>query len=487
MSSILIANIALLLVPSGITIVLRFALYNRLTFLEKRVRRLIHRSDRGEQPEIVQQLETRYREASHNLEQVNTTALIDQIYSQEKVGLVSCEQVEYICRTVPNLLIAFGLLGTFLGITINLDSLSQTINQTNASDVSSLIQQLQVPLRGMGIAFTTSLTGIFFSATITIINLFKNTSVAKYKLISALEDYLDNIYLPEVQGNSRLDKAVDRLVNEFTGFLSRFGTTVREAVESSLGAKIQQIVDVNKQANELAIRVYKGFQESSGTISSATTEFKYAITGFEGAVAATIANAEKYQQAAQLFENCQFPKKLSDATANLEYAQDNFAKSAFRLANASQAIETAITEILNTSKVLANLGEECNTLNHNSIQALELHQHNQQYLSEIIPQLQQGAQGFQLAINHLEKLQKHLINVPDGWSDVQSFLTQSIANLKQYTEKVNLGVEQNTSYLQAIEENLQQCMNSLVETKYENRWLTELVDSLNRNTDNFIS
>lgn len=62
------------------------------------------------------------------------------------------------------------------------------------------------------------MTGIFFSAVLTVVNLIKNTSIAKYKFISVLEDYLDNIYLPKVQGNNRLDKAVDRLVFEFQDF-----------------------------------------------------------------------------------------------------------------------------------------------------------------------------------------------------------------------------------------------------------------------------
>jgi hypothetical protein len=236
---LVIITVLLVIIPSVVTICFRLALHKHLVFLEKRVRRLINRGERGNQPEIIQELERRFREASSNLERVNTAALIDQVYSQEKILFLSCEQIDYFCRNLPNLLIAFGLLGTFLGITVNLTSLSQALAQNNTNDINSLVGELQEPLKGMGIAFTTSLTGIFCSALLTIINLIKNTNVAKYKLISAIEDYLDNIYLPKVQGNNRLDKAVDRLVSEFKDFLGRFGTTVRDAVESSLGAKIQ--------------------------------------------------------------------------------------------------------------------------------------------------------------------------------------------------------------------------------------------------------
>ncbi len=488
---LVIITIALVVVPSLITIWLRLALHKHLVFLEGRVRRLINRGERGNQPEIIQELEKRFKEASCQLEQVNTAALIDQIYSIEKVGLISCEQIDYFCRTLPNLLLAFGLLGTFLGITINLTSLSQSISQTSTTDVSSLLRELEEPLKGMGIAFITSLTGIFFSAMLTIVNSIKNTSVAKYKLISAIEDYLDNIYLPEVQGNNRLDKAVDRLVFEFKDFLGRFGTTVRNAVESSLGAKIQQIVDVNKQASDLARLVYSGFQESSGTIANSATELKFAVSTFESAVAAMIANAEKYQQVAQTFENSQFPEKLSQATGRLADIQNKFSQSAFSLANTAESIEMAVIETRTSNQSIVNLTEEISRINQTSIQVLELHQNNQQSLGEIIPQLNQGAHIFQLAVTKLDKLQERVANKSDSWSDVQAQLTQLVDTLKNYTEQVNQGIqtlgdrfvesisnqtENNQSHLQAIDENLQQCINSLLDTNYENRWMTQLIE-----------
>lgn len=512
---LIILTIVLVFVPSIIAIFLRLALYRRLIFLEKRVRRLIHRQERGNQPQIIQELETRFREASNNLDQINTIALIDRVYSQEKILIFSCEQIDSFCRTLPNLLIAFGLLGTFLGITINLQALSQAINQTNFSDVNILVQELQTPLKGMGIAFSTSLTGIFFSAIVTTNNLLKNTSIAKYKLISSLEDYLDNIYLPQVQGDNRLDKAVTRLEKVFKEFLGRFGTTVRDAVESSLGAKIQEIVDVNKQANELACRAYSGFQESSGTISTAVTEFKYAVTGFESAVAAAIANTEKYQQIAQLFDNSQFPQKLAQATDKLADSQNKFSQSIFNFSTTTESIEQivnkAASEMQSSCQKVVDLTKEIVNVNRASSKVLDLHQSNGQLLKEIIPDLHQGVRGFQSAINQLEQLQKQNVilleqlkpQVEDrskaAHSDTvylnklahgQDNLTQLLKDLTQQTEQVNsemknlsnrlVGVISNQtgiskSHLQAIEENLQQCITHLSDSKLESSRIAEIL------------
>ncbi|MFM6244354.1 MAG: hypothetical protein ACKPFD_07400, partial [Dolichospermum sp.] len=271
---LILITVFLVVIPSLSTIVIRIYLYRYLIGLTDKVQRLIKTGIRGVQPKIIQTLEDRFEQASKQLEQVNTGALIDQIYSQETIKGFTCEQIDYLCRILPNLLLAFGLLGTFLGITINLSTLSQTINQTNASDINNLVSELQKPLEGMSIAFTTSLTGLFFSALLTIVNFIFNSGLAKYRLISSLEDYLDNVYFPEVQGDTRLDKIVNKMVSQQDEFLTNFGETVRKAVEQSMGKVAKQIADGNKETTDLARQVYEKFTDAAGTISRAANEFQ---------------------------------------------------------------------------------------------------------------------------------------------------------------------------------------------------------------------
>ncbi|MHC5599807.1 MAG: hypothetical protein ACYTXC_28400 [Nostoc sp.] len=395
--------------------------------MEEKVRRLISRQSPGQQPKIIEELERRFRDASRNLDQVNTAALIDQVYSQEKVWGFTCEQIDYFCRILPNLLLAFGLLGTFLGITLNLAVLSQTINQTNISNVSNLVAELKKPLEGMSIAFTTSLTGLFFSTFLTIFNWFKNTSFAKYRLICTLEDYLDNIYHPQIQGDTRLDKIVKKMVSQQDEFLTRFGDTVRDAVEKSIGSVAKQIADGNKEAADLAKQVYEGFYQAAGTISGAANEFEHAITELN-------AKSHIFKQSAETFANSQFPQKLSAATANLTTMQERFSQSATSLAQTTQLIETALIEVQRCSQELTNLAIDIKKANQTSIQVLDLHQNNQNSLGEIIPQLKQGASIFSKAINKLDKLEERIANKADN-------LTQLVEGVKSYTEQVNLAIE----------------------------------------------
>ncbi|MBE9170329.1 hypothetical protein IQ238_23345 [Pleurocapsales cyanobacterium LEGE 06147] len=216
-SYLIYLTVTLVIIPTIAAVCLRYSLYQHLTNSAKKVNRLLALESRGQQPKIVENLENRFRQAREKLEQVNTIALIDGVYSQEKFTCfgfsLRCEQWDYFCQTLPNLLLAFGLLGTFFGITLNLSNISQALEQ-GSPDVTNLIVQLQTPLQSMGIAFITSLIAIFCSSVLILINLRCNTNLAKSLLISSLEDYLDNIFQRSIEGISRLDLAINRMVKQ---------------------------------------------------------------------------------------------------------------------------------------------------------------------------------------------------------------------------------------------------------------------------------
>ncbi|MES1022055.1 hypothetical protein ABN584_04010 [Gloeocapsa sp. BRSZ] len=477
--TLLFSIFLIIVLPSCTAIILRSNLHSKLVFLESRVRRLINRTQRGDQPEIIKELEFRFKEASVDIDQVNTVALIEQVYSQQRIGIFSYDQIEYFCRVLPNLLLAFGLLGTFLGITLNLNQLSQMLTNVAQVDnnIDNLLNTLQQPLQAMSIAFATSLTGILFSALITTFNLIKNTSVAKYKLVCSIEDYLDNIYQSEIQGNHRLDKAIDRLVFEFKDFLGRFGTTVRDAVESSLGSKIQEIVDVNKQANELACRVYSGFQESSGTFAK----------GVDDLQTATI----QFAETAQVFERSNFAQILANATKDLYVIQNKFNNSTEILSKSVSTIESAVVESINTNNKLVGLCKQIDNYNQNAIQTLELHQSNQHSLSEIIPQLYQGGAKLQSAVEILDILQQKNLNKADSFERMEVELKALANTLNKYNQVVAVGLKnlsdrliteidtQSSSQqqqMQIIVENLTHCTKHLSDTKHESYRLHKLLE-----------
>ncbi|MDD1415624.1 hypothetical protein MEN41_13585 [Dolichospermum sp. ST_con] len=450
----------LVVIPSLVTIFLRISLYRYLINLNNKIQRLIQQGVKKDKDKeegelkIIQILKNRFKQASKQLDYINTGALIDQVYSQEKIKGLTCEQIDYLCRILPNLLLAFGLLGTFLGITINLSTLSQTINQANASDVSNLVTELKKPLEGMSIAFTTSLTGLFFSAVLTVFNFLFNSGLAKYRLISSLEDYLDNIYLPEIQGDARLDKIVNKMVSQQDEFLTNFGKTVREAVEQSMGKVAQQIANGNRETTDLARQVYEKFDQAAGTISSAANEFKHSMTELNS-------TSQIFKESANIFNESQFPLQLSLATVDLSNTQQKFSESATSLAATTELIINALIEIENSSQSLINLGEEIKSMNQTSIQVLDLHQNNQNILTEIIPGLQQGANSYEKAVNKLDDLDQRVRDKVNSFDKLITTIEQLLENVKTYTMDVNTTINIASNQIDGNNQKLQTFVNDI--------------------------
>lgn len=345
--------VVLVILPTIVTLLLRFTLYRYLVRLGVWVRGVLVGERYVDQPGIIHLLERRTDQASHHLEQVNTAALIEGAYSQEEFPFVGfslrCEAVDYFSRTLPNLLLAFGLLGTFLGITINLGSLSQIITQANIRDVGTLVQQLNQPLQGMGIAFISSLIAVVCSSVLTVANLYWNTALAKSALLNSLEDYFDNIYLPTLGTHPPVGKAVDRLVNELSHFLTQFSRVTQATLQQALTKPIEQLVETNDRNSQLAEQIYRGLFQSSETIAD---------------------SAKIFQQAANTIEQSKFAEKLSTATADLAIAQNQFSQSSLVLKRSTQSIEFTLETLQSSVQRMLQISEEISQLNQKYVAVL---------------------------------------------------------------------------------------------------------------------
>lgn len=167
--------ILLVILPTIFAILLRYCLYRHLKYLAAKTRRLLSGLKLESTPRMIAKLEQRFVDRNLNPDRLNTVSVIEGVYNQEKfyfLGLsLGCDFIDHLCRILPNLLLSFGLLGTFLGITFNLASLSQTITQIDINNVRNLVEELNRPLQGMGVAFTTSLIAIACSSLLTVLNM----------------------------------------------------------------------------------------------------------------------------------------------------------------------------------------------------------------------------------------------------------------------------------------------------------------------------
>jgi len=415
--SYLVVFCAVLVILTAIAILLRVIVYQNLTLIAHQVRRLIHQESLRKKPQIVEKIEYRLQQSLTNLDRLNTTALVDQVYSQQ---LSKNQQLDYFCRLLPNLLLAFGLLGTFLGITMNLSDLSQTINEFGSNSIDDLVQQVQRPLQGMGVAFISSLTAVSCSVMLTLVNLLRNTNVARYQLLSALEDYVDNVYIPSLGHKSPMERSVDRLEEFFQRFTNEFGISVRQAVEQSLGEKVTAIMDGNREANHLANQVYTRFLESAGAMKSGAMIFR---------------------ESANIFERSQFAHKLASSMESLVTTQRELSRSAGVLNQSTQSIQMAIAALQSSNAEMVRLSEQINLSTKQSSEVLGMTQANQYSLGDVVNQLQQASHIFHSVIRTLDLLQKRLDNRSDRLINVHAELSKLIEVVQDYTEDVTVNLQ----------------------------------------------
>ena len=321
-------SVFLVIIPTIFAVLLRFCLYRHLSYLVGKTRRLLGGVKLESTPKIIVKLEQRFTDSNINPDQLNTASVIEGAYSQEKfyfLGLsLGCEFIDNVTRILPNLLLSFGLLGTFLGITFNLANLSQTITQIDINDVRNLVEELDRPLQGMGVAFTTSLIAIACSSLLTVLNLIWNTNITKASLFSSIEDYIDNIYLPRIQPVSSLEKAIDRFSSDFDGMVHKLGDTIEESMTKAF------------------IRIQN--------------------------------SAETFEQAANILDNSRFPEKLASATNNLAIAQNQFSQSSLVLQRSTQSFEHNLESMQKLTRKFLELNQKINNIERQYGRLVDLNQ-----------------------------------------------------------------------------------------------------------------
>jgi len=449
---LILLTLILVIFPTIFAVLLRNSLYRYLIDSANKVSRLLTYDSRGKQPQIVEDLEVRFKQTSQKLEQVNTIALIDGLYSQERLKFCSmslrCEQWDYFCKALPNLLLAFGLLGTFIGISSNLYSLSQTINQS-AAGVDNLVSQLQIPLQNMGIAFFTSLTAIACSSILIGVNLRCNTNFAKSLLISSLEDYLDNIFKIDVQGDTRLDKAVDRMVKQQEEFLNRFHEKVGQVLETTMGNAANKMVAANQGFQNNVDSMVNKFNDISSSMATSTNSFQNSayslkeqiqtitkiVPQFETAANQIESGSQLYLHGAEKIEASKFSENLESITTDLASTQKSFAES---------------TDFL---------GDRVHQISESHQQAIELAQQVYTQLQTASNKLQESSHGFFQAAetfkqsdfaDKLTTATNQLTTIPQQFNESTAILHQSSDTLGRAINNINTSTEKTNSLIDKV-------------------------------------
>jgi len=482
------ASILILVVISSAAVSLRLTLYKKLEETNKKTSRLLSSGEsEGIQPPIVDRVRERYQKASKKLEHVNTLSLIDSVYKEERVRFLflnlQYDRADGITRALPNLFIAFGLIGTFWGITSNLTNISSIVTGFSQSnpDIGKLVQGLQLPLRDMGVAFSTSLFGLLAGSILTVVNTMCSISIAKYQLISGLEDYLDNIYKPTVEGNTRLDTAIDRMVTQQQEFLTRFHENVGAALERSFGKAANQIAEECSKINKIAENVYTNFSNAAGTISTGASTFQYAAKSLESQTKTLAESLHEFKSGAETFKIAANQIEHNNIIQNLDrvLAELNTSQQAFT--TSTQILQTSLIEISTSNQTAAQLAQQVYetwqdsttqmvaasetigagaTIFQRSANALET---QTQTFLDSIPQLKSGIEAFATAANKVKtnNIIKHLNSLVENLSITQSAFTTSAQTLATSVEGITSSHHQTNQTAERVYQGLEQTTMSI--------------------------
>lgn len=444
---------------------------------------------RGIQPSIITKLEQRYKMASSLLENINTVALVESIYGTEHttiiVGIsIKCEQAEYFCRSAPNLLLAFGLTGTFVGITFSLSSIANNLSSSSSTaNINNLTTLILPQISGMSIAFISSLVALVCSSLITIINSIFNTNILRNRLIAYLEDYLDNIYKPIVQGDTRLDKSLKRMEASQTEFLVRFRENVGEVLERTFGEAARVITNESQETNKFAQNVYRYFLQSASSIAKSASTFEQCIQSLER-LTPIIQNftpqfkagaeqfndgVKSYLKAVESLEQNQIINNLESILSSLSQTHDKYLSTIDRLdsdldrfiagnVRLNQLIQRFVSKLSQTtqgiilhstrfSKAIASFSESTQILQNNSLS---------EDFNTFSRSLQESSQTIKESLDDLKSLQ----------NTINNSIAESVTNFENVVHEfmpVMLNLNQAIMNLEAIDSNTRENNRTILE------------------------
>jgi len=217
--------------------------------------------------EVLKNIVKKYREAGeNNVGEINTQAIIEKEFNGRLKRLNTAERF---VNHSSSLMIIFGLLGTFAGLTIAVSELVKTlnVNQQSIESVSGVIDGLLDSIGGMSVAFTTSMVGIVGSIIITLIKVIINPVHMREELMVTTEEYLDNVIAKEFI-KEEVDN-IDEVEERFEVLFDR----VTEQVESGYKRVIERSVSG-------LLEVAKVMETNGANINTSVDKFDKTIDKF---------------------------------------------------------------------------------------------------------------------------------------------------------------------------------------------------------------
>lgn len=240
---------------------------------------------------------------SQGIEQINTQALIEHKVYQQHLSLLGILRLpvgvfERIIYQIPSWTIILGLLGTFIGLTLALFAMQSTLFQFSTSSsteivsISTIIQAISEPFKGMSFAFLTSIAGIgvaflihvTHSGILSKLGLGSSYVHLKQLFFTRLESYLDHHVQLQVQTSKPqdyierlLDRLVEKVKESFEQSVANFGNEI-----VLMTNKLEESVQGLREVIDNSAKFTAEFHQGTGELSAFGQTIKTAISTFQG-------------------------------------------------------------------------------------------------------------------------------------------------------------------------------------------------------------
>ncbi|EGL84208.1 hypothetical protein CathTA2_0238 [Caldalkalibacillus thermarum TA2.A1] len=240
--------------------------------------------DQALEDELIEGMISEYRRhRSQGIEFVNTQAIVEKGVYERQLHLLSLFRlpvgvVERILHQLPSWAIIAGLLGTFLGLTMALFAMQDTLLRLGADSgsevmsVAAIVAAISEPFRGMSFAFITSIAGIgtafclhvFHSGLFTRLGIGPSWAQTKNLFMTRAESFLDHQVQLQVQQEKpkdSLERLLDRLVakvkESFDQSVKAFGDEILKTAQL-LQQNIAGLEEVIHQSASFTSRFEQG-------------------------------------------------------------------------------------------------------------------------------------------------------------------------------------------------------------------------------------
>lgn len=278
----IIVAIAIIFSVSFFTMIIARGKYRRL---QKDLSTAAARKDSHFKNKMLSGIAEDYRNISMTARgEVNTQAIVERNINARLKGLGLGERF---VKNSVSLMVILGLLGTFYGLTLSVGKLVELLNAAGDSELlvsmDSIITGLISSVKGMSVAFSTSLAGVGASIVINILGIMINIEEARLGFMVQLEDYLDNVVEQELlqYKESELSRVTAAIITSFDGVSCKVEEALRGTVSDFAEKLALTSKNMEKSSKCLEDTIMK-FEEALAVFNNNTrdfSEFNYNLKG----------------------------------------------------------------------------------------------------------------------------------------------------------------------------------------------------------------